>query len=362
MSDDAAQEKTEEPSGKRIDEFREEGQIARSPEFTSLIVLGSAVIGLLFFGSRLIHQFAVGTIGAFQYHAGHPLANFVSWFRIFAGPIVKTFAGFLGVVFAIVLVSSLSETGIIFSWKSLEPKFEPLNPLGGIQKLFQSRKLVEFVKNLLKLICISWIAFYVLTSHLNEIVLSSTLSLLAGFHWGVGLLKTISIRIGIFLAAISLLDYAYQKYSLYKKMMMSRQELKEEMKESQISEHVRGKVRQIQKERAKRVIQKEVPKADVIVTNPTHFAVAVRYDRSVDRAPRVVAKGTDRLAALIRVLATENKVPVYEYPELARGLYKKVRVGQSIPIELYESVARVLAYIYQIHQQRRLFGSRGAVY
>ena len=137
-------------------------------------------------------------------------------------------------------------------------------------------------------------------------------------------------------------------------MMMTRQEVKDEMKNQQLPEHVRSKVRQVQKERAKRSIQKEVPKATVIITNPTHFAVAIRYRRGVDTTPRVVAKGADQLAAIIREIATQNNVPIYEYPELARALYRKVKVGKFIPEECFEGVAKVLAFVFQMYRRREL--------
>lgn len=347
-------EKSEEPSSKREEDFRNEGQIARSPEVSSLIVLGSAAVAMIFFGAQLGRQIAEGTAGVFQFQAGNVLSNFSLWMSAFAAPVMKTMGSILGVIFLVSLVAGLSETGIVFSTKSLAPKIDSLNPLEGLKRMMQMKTAVQFVKNLAKIGAIGWIAYSVIRDRIREIMLSSTLPLLSQIHWMLGLIATIAIKIGVFLLILAVVDYVYQWRSLRKKMMMSRHDLKEEAKENQVSDQVRGKVRQLQKERSKRTIQKEVPTADVIITNPTHFAVALRYKRSLDRAPRVVAKGMDQIALYIRKVAAEHNVVIYEYPELARGLYKQVKVGRTIPGDLYESVARVLAYVYQLHHRSEI--------
>ena len=356
-SDDQDQEKSEEPTSKREEEFREEGQVVRSQEISILMGLIAAIAGLGLIGRRLFFHCLDALQGTLQTEIPGVRNGFMSfnpWLLTYALPVMNDLAIFLVFLFAVLLLVSLSETQFLFSFNFLAPKLSHIHPIEGLKKILNSKTLIQFLKNSLKITVMSAIAYSVLKNRLEEVLLLSSFSLVSGFRWSLSLLSALGIRIGLFLLTIAILDYFYQWHTLHKKMMMSRRDLKDEMKESQVSEHVRSKVRQIQKERAKKTIQKNVPKADVIVTNPTHFAVAIRYQRHTDRAPRVVAKGMDLMAAVIRKIAKENNVPIYEYPELARGLYRKVKVGGLVPVELYEAVARVLAYIYQIHQKRKI--------
>ncbi len=353
--EEIGQEKTEEPSAERQEKFREEGQIVRSNETTSLAVMAAASISLIIFGDDLSRDFLQGTqelFGSRFFGQASSMDAMTDTALLFMAPVAKTVAFISLSLFAGVLVVSLIQTGLLFSPKSLTPKLEALNPLEGFSKIFRKENIFQMGKNILKVFAIGAIVYFTLQSHLTQITLLPSASFWESIRWSGGLFFSLAVKVGIFLFLVAIIDYVYQWRALHKKMMMSRQELKQEMKENQVSEHVRAKVSQIRKERAKRTIQKAVPKADVIVTNPTHFAVALSYRRNADRAPKVVAKGADLIAALIRKLAAENNVPIYEYPELARGLYRKVRVGHSIPAELYESVARVLSYVYKMHKRR----------
>ncbi len=352
MAEKSDQEKTEEPSEKRVEEFRSEGRIARSVELSSLITLAAGFVSLFairgVLGDRILFSFR----DALSFDGNPDTHSFITWVFTDLVPVMY----WIGVLFAIILVcavcGSLAQTGLVFSSKRILPRFDGLSPAQGIKKIFSQKALVQFIKNFSKVLVIGWIAYVFLNGHRGEIISSHELNLQQGIAWAVHLIAMVLMRIFLFLLVLSGSDYLYQWWTIHQEMKMSRQELKDEMKEREVSPEVKNKVRRVSMERAKRQIQRDVPLADVIVTNPTHYAVALRYERLKDPAPRVVAKGKDHLAAVIRALAQENEVPLYEYPELARNLYSKVKVGKTIPAELYPTVARVLAYIYQIYQKR----------
>ncbi len=353
----SGQDKTEDPSDKRLDEARDEGQVAHSAEVTSLMSIVTGVLGFIMLGPTFLDGFIDSFKGALHFSSKQGLVVAVAWLGLYGLPLAKCLLMFFGIIFFSVIAASLLQTGIIVSWKSLEPKLSNVNPLSGFQKHFLTpQNFVQFIKSFLKVSVIGLIVYSAIHSHIEEFVASSALPAMVAFRWSMETIGSLVLKICIFLSIVAAADFGYQWYTLRQKLRMTKQEIKEEMKENQISEHVRAKVRQIQKERAKRQIRKEVPNADVIVTNPTHFAVALKYYRFKDKAPRVVAKGRDMLAATIRKLAQENNVPIYEYPELARKLYWKIRVGQTISMDLYESVARVLAYIYQLNRNRQTQG------
>lgn len=349
---ESGQEKTEEPTSERIEKFREEGQIVRSTETTSLAVLASGVVSFMIFGHGLAREFIYGTRQIMGSHLFGENYSPTDAAFLFFTPILKVVAFIVLSLFAFVLIVSFAQTGLLFSPKSLMPRWDAVNPLEGFSKMFRKDNLFQMGKSILKVGALGFIVFASIKSHITEMTLLPNAHFFELLRWSGNLFFSIAVKVGSFLLVIAGLDYFYQWRSLHRKMMMSRQELKQEMKENQVSEHIQAKVKQIQKERAKRTIHKAVPKADVIVTNPTHFAVALSYKRSSDKAPRVVAKGMDLIAGLIRKIADENNVPIYEYPELARGLYRKVKVGHTIPGELYESVARVLSYVYKMHKRR----------
>ncbi len=358
---DEAQEKSEEPSGKRVEEFRKEGKVVKSHEISSMVAVVSGLGALMILGPRLMSTLRASIEGAFLMRESLPEAASI-WFHKFGMPVAEILLAFCAILFVSVFLASASQTGFLVAWKVLEPRLDRMNPLQGIKNIVSVQTLVQFTKNLLKTFIIGWIAYSELKDHVDELATVSVLSFVESFRWTIAILAKVTFRIAIFLGVLAVFDYLYQWYSLHKKMMMSRQELKEEIKQQELPEHVKTKVRRVARERSKRVIHKEVPQADVIVTNPTHYAIALRYNRSKESAPRVIAKGKDLMAKLIRDIATEHQVPFYEYPELARGLYRKVKVGQVVPVEFYESVAQVLAYIFRLYRRRHLVTGREGVY
>lgn len=353
MSEESFQEKTEEPTSKREDEFREEGQVARSQDVNTLLLLVTALITLGNIGPKISTVISASFQSVLINRDDNIVALMTSWSKMYVYPIFGHLLVFFGVICVTSLAASLVQTGLVFSTKAVSPKFSNVNPMSGLGKLFSVRTIVQLLKNTLKVSIIGWIVYDQLNDKEGEFLMLSTLSLSDTMKWTIQIIGHMVLRISLVLGAIAVGDYLYQWYSMKNKMRMTKQEIKDEMKESELPPHIKQKVRQIAVERSKKAIRNEVPKADVIITNPTHYAIAIKYTRFKDRAPRVVAKGQDYLAKMIRQIAEENKVPFYEYPELARTLYRTVKVGRLVPSEMYESIARVLAFIFKLNKQRK---------
>ncbi len=352
---DKDQDKTEEPSEKRITEFRDEGKIPRSAELATLMGLSITFTLLFIKGESLVATLLNSMRSALQFDSQMGWVTILSWVQKYLSASLSFFIYLFVAVLSVAFLTSFAQTGFHFSFKTVKPKFSSLNPLSGFKRIFASSNgLVNIVKNFLKLSVIGLITFSVFRDRFSEMVYLSSMDMMQALTWSTQVVLSLLMRIGLFLVVLSSLDYMYQWFQTNKQMKMTRQELRDEMKEQQVSPHVKSKVKQISMERAKRQISKEVPLADVIITNPTHFAIAIRYKRGEDPAPRVVAKGQDHLAKTIRDLAKQHNIPLYEYPELARALYKKVKVGKTVPAEFYRSVAQVLAYIYQLYRKRQM--------
>ena len=240
--------------------------------------------------------------------------------------------------------------GLSFSGQALEPKFERLDPIKGLGRIFALRGLVELGKALLKILFIGAVLALLLRHWQDQLQATGRGAVPAGIAQALGLLGQAALWFGSILALLGGLDALYQKYDHAKKLRMSRQEIKDEMKESEGSPEIKGRIRQVQMAQARRRMMEELPKADVVVVNPTHFAVALRYDEGRTGAPRVIAKGVDVLAQQIRLVAGSHRIPLVEAPPLARALYASTKLGQEIPAALYVAVAQVLVYVYQLKQ------------
>jgi len=348
---ESGQEKTEEPTDQRLEKAREEGQGVRSQDLTTFVLFLTLLVIFSIIGPELGFRIQQSLQQVFVVGPYSPMDHAVVWVSLFLKPVLIQLIIIMVSLFGVALLCALMQSGFNVSLKKLEPKTESLNPLQGIKRLVSFQQYFQFFKSVLKMIVIAFIVYLEMNSHWQEVMNLSVLSLSQALRWSIEILSNITIRILIFLGAISLLDYLYQWFRFRNQVKMTRQELKDEHKENEVSDQIKSKVRQTANERAKKAIRKEVPMADVVITNPTHFAIAIRYNRFVDSAPRVVAKGKDLMAATIRALAKENNVPLYEFPPLARQLYKKVKVGQMVPPELYEGVAKVLGFIYRVYKK-----------
>jgi flagellar biosynthesis protein FlhB len=351
---DSGQERTEQPTGKRLEQAREQGQVPRSVELSTAAVLLLAGGGLHFMGGRL----------GLQLHdlmrSGLSLAREDSLDQsralgIFANELrhaIITCAPLLGLTLVAAFLAPIAIGGWNMSFEVLAPNFDKLNPASGFQRMFSSRSVVELAKAFAKFLFIASVAAWLLWSHSGELMGLSSEPIDSALGHAASLTGHAFLVLAGTMGLIAAIDVPLQLWQHNQKLKMSRQEIKEEAKESDGSPEMKGRIRRAQQELARRRMMQEVPKANVIVTNPTHFAVALKYDEKRMRAPVVVAKGADEIAARIRAVATEHNVPIFEAPPLARALHRHADLGGEIPSNLYVAVAQVLTYIYQVKAAR----------
>jgi len=359
VAEDSELEKTEPASPRRLEQAREEGDVPRSRELATCTVLLAAGLGLWSTGEALVRRLnamlAAGlTLEREQVYDFNLLLT-----RIIPGlvDVLIGLAPLAGILMLVAVASPMLIGGWLFSTKALTPNFGRLNPLSGIGNMFSTRSLVELVKAIGKTLLIGAIAWTVVSGQFEEMLALSAEPLHTGWaHLGKMLLMGfISIVCG--LVVIALIDAPYQMWQYANKLKMTREELRQEAKESDGDPMVKARMRQLQREMAKRRMMSEVPTADVVVTNPTHYAVALKYTEGKMGAPVVVAKGADEVAAKIREIAIEHKVAMLEAPPLARALYRHTELGDEIPAKLYTAVAEVLAYVFQL----RVYKQHGGV-
>ncbi|MVW70018.1 flagellar biosynthesis protein FlhB [Bordetella sp. 15P40C-2] len=353
MSADSDVEKTEPASEQRLTKAREEGQVARSRELNTCFLLlagaGTLWVTGLFVYDRLVHIMRSGMLIEWgpktdlgdSREMAHAILNGFSSAMVALSPL------FL-VLVVVAILSSVALGGLVFSAKALEPKFSRLNPIAGIGRLFSAQTWVELLKTLSKAAVVGGVGALAIKSFLPDMLGLSNLYLPEGLAHGMQIIATICMGIMGSLLLIALIDVPWQLFSHAKKLRMSKDELKREHKESEGDPHVKGRIRQQQREAARRRMMSDVPRADVVVTNPTHYAVALQYDQAAAGAPVVLAKGRGEIAAKIKALAAEHHVPMLEAPPLARALYANTEIGEQIPEALYTAVAQVLAWVFQL--------------
>ncbi|GIZ52649.1 flagellar biosynthesis protein FlhB [Noviherbaspirillum aridicola] len=357
MAEDSDLEKTEPASPRKLEQAREEGDIPRSRELATCTVLLAAGLGLWVTGEQLVrrlnHMLAEGL--SFEREQAFDFSLLLMRLGDACIDVLIALAPLAGILLLVALGSPLLIGGWLFSSKSLAPKFARLNPLSGIGNMFSTRSLVELIKAIGKTVLVGVISWTVIAGQLEPMLALSTEPLQNGAAHLGDMLVIGFITIVFGLVVIALIDVPYQLWHYANKLKMTREELRQESKESDGDPQVKARIRQLQREMARRRMMSEVPTADVVVTNPTHYAVALRYTEGKNRAPVVVAKGADEVAAKIRELAAENNVALLEAPPLARALYKHTELGDEIPAALYTAVAEVLAYVFQL----RVFNKQG---
>ena len=353
----AQENKTEKPTPRRIEKAREEGNVPKSNEVNSVAVLLGGFLLMTFLSEKFFNELLVGSfLGLESFISpdrlnGHDILLF--WIAELKRVFLWLFLA-LTAAFAVAIVSNIAQFGFLFSFKILKPKFSKLNPLQGIKNIFFSlNSLFELVKNLVKIAVIIGVAYYFLKGHITEILSLYKLPLWEGIkELGklIGVLSAYIIATGV---AIAVIDYGYRRWKWEQDLMMSREEVKEEYKQTEGNPEIKREIRRRMREiMARRMIQ-EVPKSTVVITNPTHFAVALKYDIERDRAPKVVAKGADEIAKKIIEVAQKHGVQIYRDPPLARALYYSVEVGQEIPEKFYKAVAKVIAFVLRAKNQSR---------
>jgi len=354
MAEDSDAEKTEPASQRRLDQAREEGDVPRSREVATFTVLMAAGAGLWMTGSGLVRELSHSLASGLSLTREQVFNPDILATRILVDVVNVMLACLpIGVaVMVVALASPLLVGGWLFSAKAFTPNFMKLNPISGISNMFSTNSLVELLKAIIKSIVVGVVAYMVISRQLQEAIGLMTEPLHTGSTHVMNMLAFSFMVIVGALGLIAAIDAPYQMWHYANKLKMTRQELIQESKESDGNPQIKGKIRQLQREMAKKRMMQEVPTADVVVTNPTHYAVALKYAEGGQGAPRVVAKGTDEVAAKIRELAKEHRVAILEAPPLARALHKHTEIGDEISPRLYAAVAEVLAYVYQIKAYR----------
>ncbi|MFC1571481.1 flagellar biosynthesis protein FlhB [Candidatus Margulisiibacteriota bacterium] len=349
-------DKTEEPTPHRLREAREKGQIAKSREITVAFVLllsyflfrylGEFMWGNLTEMARVIYQLIPEATRNFNlFFAGYAL---LLGLRALALTVLPIFA----IAWISTFLAEAMQTGFIFSADPLSPKIERLNPLEGLKKMFGLQGLVELVKSLIKIFIVFYISWYAVRDDLPYIVI-----LIEARPWdtivlGGSIAYKIATRIGLFYIIVAILDYLYRRWDYMRNLKMTRQEVKEEYKRLEGDPLVKQRMRDLQRQVAQQRMMSSVPQADVVVTNPTHIAVALKYNTGKMKAPLLLAKGVRKIAEEIRRIAEAHEISIAENEPLARSIYRTTKVNQEIPSQLYQAVAEVLAYVYKIKRER----------
>ena len=352
MADDL--EKTEEPTPKKLEDARKEGNVPKSMEFSGFVILFISSLILIFY-----IKYITGDLEEyFKYIAS--LIGVELTLRRFYDVILNTlfyvFKILLPIMLVIVIaaiIANVSQIGFLFTIKPVIPNFEKINPIKGFKKLFSIKTFIESLKTILKVSIAFVVGYYLFLQFLSEIPKLALMSVLEQIKWfGQKSMILIFSMLGVFFV-FALIDFVYQRYTYKKSLRMSKQEIKDEFKQTEGNPEVKAKIRQIQREMAKKRMISEVPKADVVITNPTHYAVAIRYDKNKENAPRVLAKGVDNLSLKIKEIARLNDIMIVENPPLARELYRVVEVGEIIPPKLFKAVAEILAYVYRAKRREK---------
>ena len=360
MAADSDAEKTEAASAKRLEQAREEGDVPRSREVATFTVLMAAGCCLWFAGAGVVRRLSATLVSGLALDRAQIYDADILIQRI-GVDIVSVLMSCLplaAVVMVVALASPLLVGGWLFSGKAFLPNFGKLNPLHGLGNMISSNALVELLKAVAKTIVVGVVAWLVMQSEKDAVLGLSVEPLRVGVAHLVDLLAHAFLLIVGALGFIAAIDGPYQIWHYANKLKMTRQEVTQEAKESDGNPQIKAKLRQMQREMSRRRMMAAVPTADVVVTNPTHYAVALKYADNARGAPQVVAKGSDEVAARIRALAKENNVAILEAPALARALHKHTEIGDEIPEALYAAVAEVLAYVFQLRAYGKNGGSR----
>lgn len=359
MADDSDLDKSEQPTDSKLKKAKEKGQIPRSRELTSLIIL---LVGILLFwimGTHFVSKLkAIIQQAMLVAHRTDDdkqiIFNLINLLTAGFWAILPIFVGLV----IVAIIAPLSVGGLLFSLQSIKPNLGKLNPISGFKRLFSLRIFSELFKSILKVVLIAFAAALFLIHQFPNMLALPSMYLNNALSQVMQLLIYASLLIVLALIPMVGFDIFYQIWSNLKKLKMSKQEVKDEFKEQEGNPQIKGRIRQMQQAMARRRMMKDVPKANVIVTNPTHYAVALQYDEKTMSAPKILAKGTDNIASKIKRIAQEHQIPQLEAPPLARALYRHGEIGKSIPAELYAAVAQILAWVYQLKRWHRYGGEK----
>jgi flagellar biosynthetic protein FlhB len=352
-NDDDSQ-KTEEPTQKRLTDSRNRGEVAQSREVANWFMLFSAAVAVALFAPFSAEKIVHATYQFFEQPHDIPVTpeSLRQLFLDLGWSVGLALAAPIGLFLIAAVSSSLVQHGLLFAPEKLKPSLKKISPLSGAKRMFSLRSLTELLKGLVKISLVAAVALVVIMPVFEKVALLPAMAL----PISLGVLHDTMIRmlVGVVavVTALALLDYFYQIYEHRKKMRMTQQEVRDEMRQSEGDPHIKARLRQIRTERARQRMMQAVPEADVVITNPTHYAIALKYDQEEMEAPRVVAKGIDEVARRIRETAEEHEVAIFENPPLARALYGAVEIDEYIKPEHYQAVAEIIAFVMGIKTDR----------
>ncbi|QIR13996.1 flagellar biosynthesis protein FlhB [Shewanella aestuarii] len=357
---DSSQERTEAPTARRLEQAREKGQVARSKELGTAAVLISAAVGFAMTGPSIARSLHAIMSQLFTMERDQ-IFDTNSMFRVWGvvgtelvGPLIS----FIALLALVSFIGNVALGGLSFSVKAFMPKGSKMNPINGFKRMFGTQALVELTKGIAKFSVVAFSAYLLLSFYFYDILMLSTDHLPGNVYHALELLVWMFILLCCSMLVIVIIDVPFQIWNHNKQLKMTKQEIKDEYKDSEGQPEVKGRVRQMQREMAQRRMMAEVPNADVIVVNPEHYAVAVKYDVTRSSAPFLLAKGVDDVAFKIREIAREHNVAIVSAPPLARAIYHTTKIDQQIPEGLFTAVAQVLAYVFQLKQYQKGRGRR----
>ena len=354
MSEDQDQ-KTEEPSQKKLSEAKRKGEAPKSMEINNWFVLTAAAFALVLLAKPIAGEIA--GLGKAHFERMHEFSldgpTLVRMIRLLIVDLAWLFSMFAGLMIAAAVAGNLVQTGLVFSTERMKPKLSKISPISGAKKLFGMQGLMNLAKGILKMALVTGVMFLILwpdRGKLGQLVFWD-ISRLAPFIHAEAV--KLSIAVLALLTIVAALDYAYQRYEFYKRQKMSKQELKDEHKQSDGDPMVKARIRQVRQERAQKRMMAKVPDASVVITNPTHYAVALKYEMGQAEAPLCLAKGVDEVALRIRAAAEEHEIPIVENPPLARALFASVELDEEIPFEHFQAVAKVIGFVMRKSRRPR---------
>ncbi|WEK56174.1 MAG: flagellar biosynthesis protein FlhB [Candidatus Cohnella colombiensis] len=350
-----AGEKSEKATPKKRQDSRKKGQVAKSREIPSAFILLGGISCLMMLGSffrdRILMLFNDVFLNRLTMEV--TTENVYSMLYQYMVQIIIFLLPIFVIVIVIIFVGYYVQIGWLLTMEPLKPKLNKLNPIKGAKNIFGPRALVEFFKSSLKMLSVGLVVYTVIWGERSKFLTLATVPIQEVFSYVAGLVLKLGIYVSALMIILAIADYMYQKYEHEKNLKMSKQDIKDEHKNQEGDPLIKGKIRERQRRMALMRMMQEVPNADVIITNPTHFAVALQYDGSKMDAPRVIAKGQDYLALRIREIAKQHDIIMMENKPLARALYERTEIGDSVPADLFQAVAEVLAYVYRLKGRRR---------
>lgn len=360
MAEDSDLEKTEQASPKRLEKAREDGDVPRSRELATVTVLFTTGIGLLAMGDHLNHALKTAMTAGLKIDRATAFDPMLLLIKINdnLGSLLLAFAPLALLIISVAIAAPILVGGWVFSSSAFVPQFSRLNPINGIANMISKNAAIELLKSIAKTLVVGIVAYIVITHDIAPILTLSSLPLKTSISQVNELMLMGFLSIVGALVLIAAIDVPYQLYQYASKLKMTKEEVRQESKESEGSPEIKARIRQQQREIARRRMMSEIPKADVVITNPTHYAVAIKYQDQSMRAPIVVAKGADAVALKIREIAAENSIMLMESPKLARAIYAHTELNDEIPEALYAAVAEVLAYVFQMRIFRKEGGFR----